>query len=68
MIGFVSMEIIKKCNFKEPSFQTYYVAFGCLPKQTSKRDDRRHAGAVEKQDGRETLQTEGVPQVTQVER
>lgn len=51
-----------------PSFQTYYVALGCLPQQTSKRDDRRHAGAVEEQDGSETLQTERVPQVTQVER
>lgn len=37
--------------FKVPSFQTHYVAFCCLPKQTSKCDDRGHAGAVEEQDG-----------------
>lgn len=38
-------------DFSVQSFQTHYIAFCCLSKQTSKRDDRGHAGAVEEQDG-----------------
>lgn len=49
------------------SFQTHYVAFCCLPKQPSERDDRGHAGAVEEEDGGQTLQAEGVLDVTPVE-
>lgn len=55
-------------DFWESSFQTHDVAFCCLPEQTSKCDDRGHAGAVEEQDGGETLQTEGVSDVAPVER
>lgn len=50
-----------------PSFQTHYVGFGCLPQQASECDDRGHAGTVQEQDGGETLQTEGIPNVTPVE-
>lgn len=50
------------------SLWTHYVALCCLPEQTSERDDRRHAGAVEEQDGGQTLQTEGVSDVAPVER
>lgn len=65
------MEITKKqtpvLTFKVPSFQTHYIAFCCLPKQAPKCDDRRHAGAIEKEDGSETLQAERVPEVAPVE-
>lgn len=49
-------------------FQTDYVAFCRLAKQPSKCDDRGHAGAVEEQDGGQTLQTEGVSDVAPVKR
>ena len=49
------------------SFQTHYVVMCCLSEQTSKCDDRGHAGTVQEQDGGKTLQTERVPYVTPVE-
>ncbi|TNN59973.1 hypothetical protein EYF80_029815 [Liparis tanakae] len=55
-------------DFGASRFQTHDVAFCRLPEQTSECDDRGHAGAVEEQDGGETLQTEGVSDVAPVER
>lgn len=43
--------LIPSADLNLPSFGTHYVAFCCLPKQTSECDDRGHAGAVEEQDG-----------------
>lgn len=43
---------------------SYYVSFGGFSQQPSERDDGRHAGAVEEEDGRQTLQADRVPDVT----
>ncbi len=46
---------------------SYYVSFGGFSQQTSERDDGRHAGAVQEEDGGQTLQVDGVRDVTQHE-
>lgn len=47
---------------------THYVSLGGLAQQSSEGDDRGHAGAVEEQDGSQTLQVKRVPNVAPVER
>lgn len=39
-----------------------------LPQQSSKGDDRRHAGTVEEEEGGHTLEAHTVLEVTQIER
>lgn len=46
---------------------SYNASLGRLPQQSSKGDDGRHAGTVQKEEGRHTLQTQAVPEVAQVE-
>lgn len=43
---------------------SYYVSSGGLAQQAAEGDDGRHAGAVKKEDGRHTLETGGVSDVT----
>lgn len=43
---------------------SHYVSSGGFSEQASERDDGRHAGAVEEEDGRQTLQAGGVSDVT----
>ena len=46
----------------------YDVSFGGFSQQTSERDDGGHAGAVEEEDGRQTLETDCVSDVAPHER
>lgn len=43
---------------------SYYISSGGFSQQTSERDDRGHAGAVQEKDRRQTLQTDSVSDVT----
>lgn len=43
---------------------THYVAVGRLPQQPPKGDDGGHAGTVEEEEGRQTLQAQSIPKVT----
>lgn len=49
-------------------WSSYDVPFGGLPQQPPEGDDRRHAGAVQEEDGRQALQTHGVSDVAPQER
>lgn len=51
-------------RFSSHQSGSYYVSFGGFSQQTPERDDWRHAGAVEEEDGRQTLQADGVSDVT----
>lgn len=44
----------------------HHVAFGRLPQQSPKGDDRGHAGTVEEEEGRQALQAESIAKVARV--
>lgn len=39
---------------------SYYATLSGLPQQTPERDDGRHAGTVQEEEGRHALQTQGI--------